>query len=419
MTNILILLISLAVYGSYGLTGLLYLLAAVLVSFGAGLLTKRHRWVMWGCVGLNAAVLVLVKLLPLTQYTLAAPLGISYFTLQLISYNVDVYRGKCEPERNLYHFALCVTYIPRLFIGPIQSHTQMKRALFEQRRVTWDGISAGAARAVWGLAKKLMIASRAGVIVSAISSDPETFRGAYALAAMLLYSVQLYCDFSGGIDMVLGVSKMLGITLGENFDAPYFSQSVQEFWRRWHISLGAWLREYIYIPLGGNRKGRIRKLLNTVAVFLVSGLWHGVHYLLWGLINGVLVCFGKKCQTKWKWLNQLLTFCVITLLWSFFVWPETVTALKMVGSVFTVFNYSDFFAQVGTMGLVFSDWIVLAVGVIALWGYDAFRGRIEAWFLGRCPAARTAVACFLGLIVLVFGMYGIGFDAEAFIYSRF
>ena len=133
----------------------------------------------------------------------------------------------------------------------------------------------------------------------------------------------------------------------------------------------------------------------------------------------VFVCFGSKLMTRWKQLNQILTFGVITLLWSFFVWPETLTALKMVGSVFTVWNYGEFIGKIGTMGLVLSDWIVLAVSLAALWCYDVFRLRVDQWFMDRSPAVRTAVVCLLGLTVLVFGMYGIGFQAEAFIYSRF
>ena len=192
-----------------------------------------------------------------------------------------------------------------------------------------------------------MIASRLGVIVSAVSADPDRYDGAFALAAMLLYAVQLYADFSGGIDIVLGVSRMLGIRMSENFDAPYFSQSVSEFWRRWHMTLGTWLREYVYIPLGGSRRGRLRKFRNTMAVFLVSGIWHGGGYLLWGLIHGILVFLGDSFKTKSKLLNRALSFLLVSLLWSFFIWPDTADALRMAGSVFTVFNYNVLFAESG------------------------------------------------------------------------
>lgn len=418
MVNILILLAGLLIYGGYGIGGLAYLLLATALSFLAGLLIPKHRWVMWVSVALNVLVLLAVKLQPIAGVDFAAALGISYFTLQIISYNVDIYRGKYAPERNILKYALFVTYLPHVFLGPIERYDVFSEAL-ANRRISWDGISGGAARALWGLFKKLAIASRAGVIVSAISADPTQFRGAYALAAMLLYAVQLYADFSGGMDMVLGVSQMLGIRMSENFNAPYFSESFQEFWRRWHMTLGGWLREYVYIPLGGNRKGRGRKFLNSIITFLVSGLWHGVHYLIWGLCNGIFVAFGEKLKTRWKLLNQVCTFLLVSVLWSFFVWPETQTALQMIGSLFTTFNYGEFFAGVGAMGLSLGEWIVLGVSALALWLYDMKCGCIDGKFRALCPAGRLAVIAALGLIILIFGMYGIGFHAEAFIYSRF
>lgn len=416
--NVLILIAGLAIYGGYGLPGLGYLLGAVVLSYGAGLLIPRHRWVLWLSVALNALALVTVKLQPLTGWELLAPMGISYFTLQIIAYNADVYKGEYPPEKNFLRYALHITYFPHIVIGPIEPYPAMVKSL-QQRRITWDGISLGAARAVWGLFKKYVIAARVGVIVGTVSGDPELYRGPYALAAVLLYSLQLYADFSGGIDLVLGASRMLGIRLSENFNVPYFSRSVQEFWRRWHITLGAWLRKYIYIPLGGNRKGKFRKLLNTLVTFLVSGLWHGIHYLLWGLLNGIFVAVGEKLKTKWKWLDQLGTFLLISLLWAFFVWPDTATALRMLGSIFTDFQYGRLLTGFSEMGLVLSDWIVLAVSAIGLWLADWKQQKLQTRFEQCGPAARTAAVCALGLVVLIFGMYGIGFDASAFIYGGF
>jgi D-alanyl-lipoteichoic acid acyltransferase DltB (MBOAT superfamily) len=312
-----------------------------------------------------------------------------------------------------------VTYLPHLFMGPIESYDRLAPNLFENRRMSWAGISAGAVRFAWGLFKKLVIAARVGVIISAISGDPETYRGGYALIAVLLYSVQLYSDFSGGMDMVLGISEMLGIRLSENFDAPYLSESFREFWRRWHMTLGGWLRNYVYIPLGGNRKGAVRKNINLVVTFLVSGLWHGGSYLLWGFFNGVFVCLGDRFKTRWKLLNRLGTCFLVSLLWCFYVWPGTGLALQMLGSVFTVFNYGEVFATIGTMGLNASDWIVLAVALVWMGIFDGKREALLRKYRSLSPAAQTALICALALVVLVFGMYGIGFNASEFIYSRF
>lgn len=419
IVNVLIFLIGLAVYAGCGIPGLLTLLCATLVSYAAALATKRFRAAMWLSVGANAAMLLFFKGQHLAGLSFAAPMGVSYFALMLISYNVDVYRGKYEAEKNFFRFASYVTYLPHLFMGPIEGYDRLSPNLFGNRRISWAGISSGAVRFAWGLFKKLVIAARAGTIISAISADTAAYRGGYALIAMLLYSVQLYSDFSGGMDMVLGGSGMLGITLSENFDAPFLAESFKDFWRRWHMTLGGWLKNYVYIPLGGNRKGNVRKLLNTVVTFLVSGLWHGAEYLLWGLLNGIFVAVGDRCKTRSKLLNRVVTCLLVSLLWCFYVWPETATALEMLGSVFTVFNYGEVFAVIGTMGLTVGDWIVFAAAVPAMGFCDAYREKLLARFHSLSPAVQTAVICAIAFLVLVFGMYGIGFNASEFIYSRF
>lgn len=418
MINLLILIVGLVVYAGYGIS-ILYLLAATLLSYLAGRLIPRHRWVMWvSTVLLTLPLLFLRAQHWLPWQSIIAPVGISYFTLQIIAYHVDLYRGKYEPEKNLLRFGLFVTYLPHIFIGPIEPYPRMRTAL-EERHINGDDFLKGAFRGLWGLFKKLVIAARLGVIVTAISSKPEQFNGAYALAAMLLYAIQLYADFSGGIDIVLGVSRMLGLRMGENFDAPYFSQSVQEFWRRWHITLGAWLREYVYIPLGGSRKGKLRKFFNTIVTFLVSGLWHGAGFLLWGLMHGIFVSCGEKFKTKSKTLNRIVTFLLVSFLWSFFIWPEPTTVLRMAGSVFTVFNYHVVLAGIRGMGLAVGDWVVLGGACLLLWLYDWKSRSLKARFCAFPPAAKLGAICLLALVVLTFGMYGFGFTASEFIYSRF
>ncbi len=409
MGNLLILFAGLAVYAGYGLFGFVYLLAMTVLSFLAGLWIQKKPWIFWICASANAGALLAVKVLPVTGLEFTAPLGISYFTLMILSYLADIRRGRIAPEENFLRWCLHVTYLPRLFFGPIQPYDP---SVFQNRRLTWDGLSEGGVRVLWGLFLKLVIAARAGVIVSAISGDPAQYRGSCALAAMVLYSVQIFGDFAGGIHMVLGLSQMLGIRLKENFDMPYASQTPAEFWRRWHMTLGWWLREYVYIPLGGNRKGSVRKVFNTIATFLVSGLWHGVRYLLWGLLNGILVAFGDKFKTKWAPLNQFLTFLTVSLLWSFFIWPDTLTALTMIGSLFTDFQPGDLM-MIGTLGLSLGDWAVLSFAMLLP------RLLKNLSFRALAPAGRVAVICTIALLVLVFGRYGIGFDADAFIYSRF
>ncbi|MCD7788070.1 MAG: hypothetical protein LUH59_03975 [Firmicutes bacterium] len=416
--QILVLLISLAVYAGYGLSGLCYLVAATLIAWALGLLLRRSKWLLVPGIILASLPLLLIRLEPLTGMSVLAPLGVSYFTLQIISYLVDVYKEKYEPERNLVSFGVYVTYLPHLFFGPIESFDDMKSAL-SKRRITWDGLSSGTIRAMWGLFKKYAIAARAGVVIATIAADTETYSGAYALFAMLLYSVELYADFSGGMDIVLGISEMLGLKLSENFGRPYFSETVQEFWRRWHMTLGEWLRKYVYIPLGGNRKGKVRKVLNLVVTFLVSGLWHGINYLLWGVIHGLLVATGKGLKTRFKTLNRAVTFLLVSVLWSFFIWSDTLTALKSIASVFTSFSITSFLQNFGSLGLDTGEWIVFLAALLILFAYDALKDRFDSLFVSSAPAARVLVCGMLAVSVLLFGMYGIGFEAEEFIYSRF
>jgi len=411
--------VGLAVYAGYGAAGLAYLTAATVFAYAAGRLIPRFPWVMWVSVAANALALLLVKLQPVTAMELPAILGISYLTLKVISYHVDLYRGKYPPEENFLRIGLYVTYLPQLFLGPIERYDRFRVAAFEERNINWEGISAGGARILWGLFKKLVIAARAGMVVSGITADPAAYRGPFALAAMVMYYLQLYADFSGGIDVIIGISRMLGIRVSENFRMPYLAESVQEFWRRWHITLGSWLREYVYIPLGGNRKGNLRKAVNLLITFLVSGLWHGVHYLVWGLLNGLFAAVGEKCKTKSPCLNRIGTFLVISFLWAFFVWPDTATALEMIGSVFVLDNYGSFWSQFPLMSLDVSDWLVLGAAVGMLFAGDAFWDEMGRRYRKMEPAGHLAVICTLGLLILVFGVYGIGFDVEAFIYSRF
>ena len=418
VVNILIFAAGLLIYAGYGLPGLIYLACATALSYLLGLLIPKQKWLMWVGVAANAGILLFIKLQPLTGLRFLSVLGISYFTLQIIAYLVDVYKGKHPPERNFFRYALFVTYLPHLFSGPIERYDRFMASL-QNRRITSDGILSGAARALWGGVKLLLIDARVGVIIAAIAAKPESYAGAYALAAMILYSLRLYTNFSGSMDLVLGVSRMLGLSMSENFDTPYLAQSFQEFWRRWHITLGDWLKYYVYIPLGGNRKGPFRKTMNLILTFLVSGIWHGIEYLFWGIFNGIFVAFGTTLQTKWKHLNRVCTFLLVSLLWSFFIWPDAITAMRMMASVFTTANYGAFFATVGTLGLSATDWIIVAVASLILWIYDNFRHRIHPRIAAMPMAGRVAMLCALGLIILTFGRYGLGFDAAGFVYGGY
>lgn len=330
---------------------------------------------------------------------------------------VDVYKGKYEYEHNLIDYALYIMYIPHLFLGPITRYDEIKKQIETKRKITLDNVYSGSLRIVWGLCKKLIIAGRISILVSIVAGNTNIYNGCYALLAMLLYSIQLYSDFSGGIDIVLGISKILGFNLIENFDSPYFAETIKEFWRKWHISLSTWLRDYVYIPLGGNRKGKIKQAINVLITFFVSGLWHGVNYTVWGVIHGLLVLLGDKYKTRFKTINRIINYVLVSFLWSFFIWRDTNTALKMMLSVFTNFNIGEVYTNFLSLGLAVSDWIVLVIATIMLFVFEENKKKIKIKNISS--EKKLILICMLVLIVLVFGIYGIGFNVSEFIYSKF
>ena len=220
------------------------------------------------------------------------PVGISFYTFQTMSYTIDVYRGRMEVERDFVMFALFVSFFPQLVAGPIEKATNLLPQLKVEHPFSYDNVTGGLKLMVWGFFKKLVIADQLSLLfVDPVYGNLELYRGGALIIATVAFSIQIYCDFSGYSDIARGCARTMGIDLMVNFKAPYFSKSVSEFWRRWHVSLGGWLREYVYIPLGGNRKGLAKKLLFCTITFVLSGLWHGAgwNYVLWGLIHAMFL----------------------------------------------------------------------------------------------------------------------------------
>ena len=416
-----LLIISVLVYSSLGVKSLVYIVISTITTYIAGLLfekNKHKKLILVVTLVINLGILVVIK--SELVKNIIVPLGVSYYTFQVVSYLIDVYRNKYKPERNIAKYFLYTMYFPYLFIGPINRYDDISKTLFEtDKKFNPQAAYNGILRIGWGFFKKLIISNRINVLISAITQNPSEYNGAFALFAMLLYSIQLYADFSGGIDIVLGFSKVLQINLKENFDNPYVSQNIQEFWRRWHISLSSWFRDYVYIPLGGNRCSKLRNYFNTLVVFLLSGLWHGVNYILWGLFHGIFLIIGKFIKVKNKYVNITVTFLVVSFLWSFFIWPTAIQALQMIGSVFTTFNYQELFSNILNLGLNLANYIVLIIAVILLITYDLKREKINSKIKNLSTERKVIIFAVLVWIVLVFGMYGIGFNASDFIYNKF
>lgn len=223
------------------------------------------------------------------------PLGISYYTMQTVSYIMDVYRGKYPAEKNFLLYLLYVCFFPGIVTGPINRADKMLPQYKDPPRFNYDRVAGGLFRVLWGIFKKMVIADNIATITTAVYTDPEKFFGPQQFVAMLLFTYQLYTDFSGSCDIVIGVARMLGFDFMENFKRPLAAKTMQGLWRRWHISLTSFFRDYLYIPLGGNRVSKLRLSVNTLIIFTVSGLWHGAHvgYILWGFVCGAVLVAGR------------------------------------------------------------------------------------------------------------------------------
>ena len=288
--------------------------------------------------------------LPMPQITL--PVGISFYTFQVMSYVIDVYRGDANVQRNYFKVLLYVSFFPQLIAGPIVKYHDVE-AQIDDRKVTVEGIAQGIRRFVFGLTKKLLIANAAGEMVDTIyASSGDDINAPLAWLCAIAYCIQIYYDFSGYSDMAIGLGKMAGFDFKENFTYPYTATSIQDFWRKWHISLSTWFKEYVYIPLGGNRKGKIRTGVNKVIVFFLTGLWHGASwtFVIWGLIHGLFImleAYNIINPEKWKpkFLARIYTLFVVCLAFVLFRADTFAQAWDMIKAMFTGFSMSQASAE--------------------------------------------------------------------------
>ena len=285
------------------------------------------------------------EILPVIE--IALPIGISFFTFQAISYVVDVYRGKTDASNNLVNVALYISFFPQLIAGPIVKYRDINKQI-EDRSVKWYDVSDGFKRFIYGLGKKVLISNVLGSCVDTIYAYNITdidVRTAWIGA--LAYTFQIYYDFSGYSDMAIGIGKMFGFNIQENFNYPYLSKSITEFWRRWHISLGSWFREYVYIPLGGNRKGITRTYVNLIIVFFLTGLWHGadMSFVIWGLYHGLFMIIErvglKKILDKAKILSMFYTFFIVNIGWVLFRADNTLIGVRFIARMMMPWRHQD------------------------------------------------------------------------------
>jgi len=392
----------------------------------------------------------------LSYFQFILPLGISFYTFQTMGYVIDVYREKYTAEKNLGRLALFISFFPQLIQGPISRFNDLKETLLKEHAYDQKNITFGITRILWGYFKKLVIADRLLIAVNTIIGDPDKYRGTYVLLGMLFYAVELYSDFTGGIDITIGIAQVLGIRIRENFIRPYFSKSITEYWRRWHITLGTWFKEYMFYPVsvckpmlnlsktcrtrfGENIGKRIPVYIATLAVWFTTGFWHGGswNFIVWGLANGVIILISQECAPLYEKFHKTCrvghtfyyrlfqitrTFWLMSFLRTFDCYRNVGTTLKMYGSILTDFNALDVING-GFMGLGLnvSDYIVLilSIGTLITVSLIQRSGSVREKLAAKPVLVRYTLYFILFFSILVFGAYGIGYDTSQFIYSQF
>lgn len=378
------------------------------------------------------------------SFDIVLPVGISFFIFQALGYMIDVYRGEgrgIRAEYNFFRYALFVSFFPQLVAGPIERSKNLLLQLREPKAFDSDQAREGLLTMGYGLFLKIVLADRIAAVVDPVYASPDSYAGMELLAATLLFAFQIYCDFQGYTKLAIGSAKVLGIRLNENFDSPYHAVSVKDFWKRWHISLTSWFRDYLYIPLGGSRKGTIRKYINTMIVFLCSGLWHGAawHYVVWGAMNGVLSVLEDMLEPVrdrlrnrlsidrkrlgYRIVRRVLTFLMIDFTWLFFRADSFRMALRMLKRIFLDFRW-EWLLSMGFAGLFESAeaMMIAVVALLALFVVDSLQywGKdIKALIFGQQVMFRWIIYWLFLMVIFYWGLYGTGYEQTQFIYFQF
>ncbi len=432
--------------------------------YKAKIKAKNRLWMIL-CLVLNFIILfvckgclaepfrTLAKGGPLGFLTLALPLGISFYMFQSLGYVIDVYRGGVKTEKNIFKLALFVSFFPQLVQGPISKFGSVAPQLYAPHSFDRKEVSFGLQRVLWGFFKKLVIADRIAVAVIELKGDQYT--GIGFLMLTIFYAVQIYGDFTGGIDITIGLAQALGIKLPENFIRPYFSKNIAEYWRRWHITLSVWMKDYIFYPLSvckpmlnlsksarqkfGNFGKRIPVYVASIITWFCTGIWHGItpNFVLWGMLNCFFIVLSEECAPLYekfhnrfhlkdkKWyggFEMLRMFFLMNLIRICDLFPNVGQYFSRMGSLFTEFNFNILWdGTLMQLGLTAADYFVLLGGIILMFSvslYQERKGSVRE-LLQAHTAVRYIVLFALLLVVLLMGSYGIGYNASNFIYNQF
>ncbi len=391
-------------------------------------------------------------------FRLALPLGISFYTFQTTGYLIDLYRGEYREEKNFFRLSLFVSFFPQLIQGPISRFGALSKELYAGHDFDGRQVAFGLQRMLYGFFKKLVIADRIMAGLATISGDPATYTGTYAFVGMIFYAIDLYMDFSGGIDIVIGFSQALGITLPENFKRPYFAVSLKDYWHRWHITLCNWFKDYVFYPISTSPKllARAKKLktaghaglarritvyIGNLAVWLFTGIWHGAawNFIIWGLLNGGFLLLSQEMEPLYRKLyarfpklpesrvfhivRVVRTFLFVSLLCMFDYYANASVTLHAMAGMVTEFDLAVFFnGSLLSLGLSAVDYGILLLSLCLVFFISLQQERgisVREKIAAQAGPVRVLVWYGLFLCVLLFGAYGIGYDASQFIYNQF
>lgn len=387
---------------------------------------------LFGAMGMQAK---------LPEFDIILPVGISFYTFQALGYTVDVYRKDIRAERNFFRYALFVSFFPQLVAGPIERSKNLLEQLREKHAFCPERIRSGLILMMYGFFQKVVLAEYLAIVVDQVYNTYTERTGFQLLIATICFAFQIYCDFGSYSNIAIGAARVMGFSLMENFNTPYFAVSVADFWRRWHISLSTWFKDYLYIPLGGNRKGTFRKQINLMIVFLVSGLWHGAnwHFVIWGGLNGAyqvigawLKPFRKKVirllkidenAASHKLLQMICTFGLIDISWIFFraSFYQAVEILKIMAGMGPK-SWFTWGSNLAAMGLNTGTRNVLVISLVILLAMDICKYKkidVIAWICRQGIWLRWLIYYAAIFGILIFGVYGPNYDASQFIYFQF
>lgn len=448
---IVLLVFSVFFYSCFSLKMWICMLLTAVTTYAYSRFGKRSKGMLIVTVILNIGLMLglktvtsglgFVQVIGLDRLAFLLPVGISFYTLQTVAYMVDVYRGTIEPQKNFFQYLLFIIFFPQILQGPIPRYEELGDQLYSGHTYNEKQVQSGLYLILWGFFQKMVIADRCNIVVNHIYDNYQRYDGLYFWIAAILYSIQLYTDFAGCVSIASGSAQALGIRLTQNFNHPYFAMSIKEFWHRWHMSLSGFLKDYVYIPLGGNRKGKIRKWCNILITFGVSGIWHGIgtHFFVWGLLHGFYQVMGEilqplkafgmritgmsKDSVAHRLVSRLFTFFLVMVAWIFFRAENTSKAIYITTHLFGKWNpWILVSGDLYTLGLREEEWTVLLLCVLLLVVVAILHEKnisIRENF-GKQPLFFRWIVLYVAIfVILIAGIYGPGYDSAQFIYGGF